>query len=148
MVGLMSLTFLPLIPPALGEGNLVDRNDDALIILLAIAGIVWYLSRRNRYHHSFAPLALVIVSFIAQTGGMLLEIGDPSQALQYDFMRRAISCSECHWCHSNKTLGPAVVHYKGEEKTLCWYSYPEVRWFDEPSVELIEEYARLHAQLA
>ncbi len=77
MVGLMSLTFLPLIPAALGEDNLVDRLDDAFIVLLAIAGIVWYFVGRNRYHHSFTPLALVIVSFIAQTGGMLMEMGDP-----------------------------------------------------------------------
>jgi hypothetical protein len=77
MVGLMSLTFLPLIPAALGEDNLVDRIDDAFIVLLAIAGIVWYFVGRNRYHHSFTPLALVIVSFLAQTFGMIMELGDP-----------------------------------------------------------------------
>ena len=77
MVGLMSLTFLPLILPALGEDNLVDRLDDAFIVLLAIAGIVWYFVGRNRYQHSFTPLALVIVSFIAQAFGMFMEMGDP-----------------------------------------------------------------------
>jgi len=77
MVGLMALTFLPLIPAALGEDNLVDRLDDGLIVLLAIAAIVWYFVRRNRYQHSFTPLALVLVTFIAQAIGLLLEIGDP-----------------------------------------------------------------------
>jgi hypothetical protein len=77
MVGLLALTFFPLIGPALGEDNLFDRLDDGFIVLLAIAAIVWYFVGRNRYHHSFAPLALVIVSFIAQAGGLFLEIGDP-----------------------------------------------------------------------
>ena len=77
MIGLLALTFLPLIPVALGEDNLVDRLDDGFIVLLAIAGIIWYFVGRNRYHRSFAPLALVIFSFIAQTGGVFLEIGDP-----------------------------------------------------------------------
>jgi hypothetical protein len=77
MVGLMSLTFLPLIPAAFGEDNLPDRLDDILIVLMAIIGIVWYFVRRNRYHHSFTPLALVLVTFIAQAGGMFLESGDP-----------------------------------------------------------------------
>jgi hypothetical protein len=77
MVGLMAVTFAPLILAALGEDNLVDRLDDGLIVLMAIIGIVWYFVGRNRYHHSFTPLALVLVTFIAQTGGLLMELGDP-----------------------------------------------------------------------
>jgi hypothetical protein len=76
MIGLMALTFIPLIF-AIGEDDLIDRVDDILIVLLAVAGIIWYFSRRNRYQHSFTPLALVIVSFIAQAAGLFLEIGDP-----------------------------------------------------------------------
>jgi peptidoglycan/LPS O-acetylase OafA/YrhL len=77
MVSLMAVTFPPLIFAALGEDNLVDRLDDGLIVLMAIIGIVWYFVGRNRYHHSFTPLALVLVSFIAQAAGLFLESGDP-----------------------------------------------------------------------
>jgi hypothetical protein len=77
MVSLMAVTFPPLILAALGEDNLVDRLDDGLIVLMAIAGIVWYFVGRNRYQHSFTPLALVLVTFIAQAGGLLMELGDP-----------------------------------------------------------------------
>jgi hypothetical protein len=77
MVGLMALTFLPLIPAAIGEDTIPDRIDDGLIVIMAIIGIVWYFVGRNRYHHSFTPLALVFVTFIAQAGGLFLEIGDP-----------------------------------------------------------------------
>jgi hypothetical protein len=71
------------------------------------------------------------------------------QALQDDFMRRVYACrgDECGWCRNNKNLGPTVIEYQGEEKTLCWYSNPEVRGFDDRSVKLIEEYAQMHAEL-
>ena len=62
-------------------------------------------------------------------------------------MRRDGPCQECGWCHNNKTLGPVVVQYKGEEKTICWYSFAEVPNFDDRSVELLQEYARMHAEL-
>jgi hypothetical protein len=76
MIGLMALMFPPLIF-AMGEDVLPDKIDDGLIVIMAIVGIVWYFVGRNRYHHSFTPLALVIVTFVAQAGGLLLEIGDP-----------------------------------------------------------------------
>jgi len=83
----------------------------------------------------------------ASTGRIAALLPRQSQALQEDFMRRAIRCSECGWCRNNKNLGPTVVEYKGEDKTLCWYSFPEVRGFDDRSVGLIQEYARMHAEL-
>jgi hypothetical protein len=72
------------------------------------------------------------------------------QFLQDDFHRRANICrgDECGWCRNNKTLGPAVVAYNGDFKTLCWYTNPDIRVFDEHTVELIEQYERMHAELA
>jgi len=85
----------------------------------------------------------------ASTGRIAALLPHQSQALQDDFMRRANLCrgDECGWCRNNKNLGPTEVQYKGEEKTLCWYSYPDVRRFDDRSVELIQEYALMHAEL-
>jgi hypothetical protein len=83
----------------------------------------------------------------ASTGRLAGLLPYQSQALQDDFIRRANLCQKCDWCRNNKTLGPTVVQYKGEDKTLCWYTAPEVRWFDDRSVELIEEYAQMHAAL-
>jgi hypothetical protein len=85
----------------------------------------------------------------ASTGRIAALLPHQSQALQDDFMRRAFPCrgDECGWCRNNKNLGPTVVTYQGEEKTLCWYSFPEVHGFDDRSVDLLEEYARMHEQL-
>ena len=80
MIGLMAINAAAIIERLIGEDDLVDRIDEAVIILLAIAGLVWYFSRRNRYQHSFAPLALFIATFVVQVGGLMAEINDPAAA--------------------------------------------------------------------
>ena len=80
MIGYLAITASAIIERLIGEDDLVDRIDEALIILLAIAGLVWYFSRRNRYQHSFAPLALFIATFVVQFGGLMAEINDPAAA--------------------------------------------------------------------
>ena len=80
MVGYLAITASAIVEQIIGEDDLVDRIDEAVIILLAIAGLVWYFSRRNRFQHSFAPLALFIAAFVVQAGGLMAEIGDPAAA--------------------------------------------------------------------
>jgi hypothetical protein len=80
MVGYLAITAAAIVERLIGEDDLVDRLDEAVIILLAIAGLVWYFSRRNRYQHSFAPLALFIATFVVQATGLGLEISDPAAA--------------------------------------------------------------------
>ena len=80
MVGYLAITAAAIVERLIGEDDLVDRLDEAVIILLAIAGLVWYFSRRNRYQHSFAPLALFIASFVVQAAGLGLELSDPAAA--------------------------------------------------------------------
>ena len=80
MIGYLAITASAIIERLIGEDDLVDRIDEAVIILLAIAGLVWYFSRRNRYQHSFAPLALFIAVFVVQAGGLMAEINDPAAA--------------------------------------------------------------------
>jgi hypothetical protein len=80
MIGYLAITASAILERLIGEDDMVDRIDEGVIILLAIAGLVWYFSRRNRYQHSFAPLALFIATFVVQTGGLMAEIGDPAAA--------------------------------------------------------------------
>jgi len=80
MVGYMAITAAAIVERLIGEDDLVDRLDEAVIILLAIAGLVWYFSRRNRYQHSFAPLALFIATFVVQATGLAVEFSDPAAA--------------------------------------------------------------------
>jgi hypothetical protein len=80
MIGYMAITAGAIVERLIGEDDLVDRLDEAVIILLAIAGLVWYFSRRNRYQHSFAPLALFIATFVVQAVGLGAELSDPAAA--------------------------------------------------------------------
>jgi hypothetical protein len=72
-----------------------------------------------------------------------------SQLLQDDFSRRVNVCraDECNWCQNQKALGPSELVYNGESRTVCWYTNPDVREFDENTVELIQQYEQLHAGL-
>ena len=73
-----------------------------------------------------------------------------SQLLQADFARRVTTCrgDACGWCRNQKTLGPATMEILGEPRSVCWYTTPDVRKFDENTVELIQEYEQMHARLA
>ncbi len=100
------------------------------------------------YHDRYRnPLRVHIKS--ASTGRLAPLLPLQSRALQDDFMRRVYPCrgDECGWCRNNKTLGPSTLQYRGEEKVVCWFSESDVHNFDDRSVELIEEYAQMHAEL-
>jgi hypothetical protein len=86
----------------------------------------------------------------ASTGRIAGLVSRQSARLQADFQRRAINCngSKCDWCRNKKTLGPTVLEYNGEQRTVCWYSISDIREFDEHTIELIEEYEQMHAGLA
>lgn len=78
-------------------------------------------------------------------------IPDQPQFLQEDFFtHRAINCmgDKCGWCRNKKTLGPSVMDYQGETRTLCWFTWSEVTPFVNSSVDLIKQYAQMHEQLA
>lgn len=71
------------------------------------------------------------------------------QALWDDFMGRVYPCQgdKCGWCRNQKALGPSVIEYNGETRTVCWFSNGDIRALDENAVGLIQQYARLHDQL-
>jgi hypothetical protein len=48
-IGYLAITSVGLIDLVFSENEWIERADDILIIILAIAGLVWYFSGRNRY---------------------------------------------------------------------------------------------------
>jgi hypothetical protein len=70
-----------------------------------------------------------------------------SQALQKDFFNRVYTCGDCGWCRNNKTLGPSVLEYQGESKKVCWFVNGDIHEINQDTVELIEEYELMHAEL-
>lgn len=80
MSGSLAVLGFGLIPEILRETEWIDRGDDIVLILLAIAVSGWYLSGKNRFQRSFVPFGLLIVALVTKIAGLFLEIGDPDAA--------------------------------------------------------------------
>jgi hypothetical protein len=85
----------------------------------------------------------------ASSGRIVELIPRHSQALQDDFFSRKNICNgdKCNWCDGKKGLGPSVLEYNGEQTIICWYTNPDMREFNDDTVELVKEYAYLHEEL-
>ncbi len=72
------------------------------------------------------------------------------QFLKDDLERRVSTCrgDECRWCQTRSYVRPAVLEFHGEPRTVCWYTNPDVRDFDDQTIELIQQYEQMHALLA
>ena len=77
----------------------------------------------------------------------LLE--DQPESLQEDFFHHAHNCagSSCGWCKTRKALGPSVIKYGGEKRTICWWMQRHFDKADGASVDLVRQYARFHEAL-
>ncbi len=60
------------------ENELLDKADDAFIILAAIIGIVWYLRGTHRFQYSWTPFILVTLVFVAKALALANEFNDPA----------------------------------------------------------------------
>jgi len=85
----------------------------------------------------------------ASTNRIAALIGQQPLALQEDFKRRTFACrgKACDWCRNQKTLGPSVIEIGGEQRTVCWYTLPEVRGLDDATVDLMKQYLVMHEAL-
>lgn len=86
----------------------------------------------------------------ASTGRIAALLPQQSLELQTDFWQRTFLCrgDACRWCRNKKTLGPSLLEFNGEARTVCWYSNAEIRRFDDQTVALIEQYEQMHTALA
>ena len=53
------------------------RAAEIAFALIAAASIAWYLSGRNRYRRSVAPLVFLVLALLAKIGGALGFYGQP-----------------------------------------------------------------------
>lgn len=73
-----------------------------------------------------------------------------SRQLQDDFFARANYCpgkEKCGWCETHPNLGPTSMKRDGKPVVVCWYINPDIDR-DEHTVDLVKEYAEMHAALA
>lgn len=67
----------------------------------------------------------------------------PSQpeSLQQDFYARTFQCAgaKCGWCKNRKSLGPSVLKYNGEKKTICWHVPSDIAALNADTVALVKQ---------
>jgi len=66
-----------------------------------------------------------------------------------DFSSRLNTCNgeKCNWCHDKKGLGPSVFEFDGVKRTVCWYHNPDIDELNENSMQVIQQYTRMHEAL-
>ncbi len=62
------------------EKDLNDKADDIILLVLAIVGIIWYLTKNNRYQRSIMPVVLVVLSLVAKIMALVIEFKDKEAA--------------------------------------------------------------------
>ena len=61
-----------------------DKIDDISIFVFGVAGIVWYLTKNNKYQRSIMPVVLVVLSLLAKIMAIVIEHRD-ADAVGDDF---------------------------------------------------------------
>jgi hypothetical protein len=45
-------------------------------------------------------------------------------------------------------LGPSPLRYQGKQYVICWYLNPNLTQLDDATVDLVKDFAEIHAQLS
>jgi hypothetical protein len=73
---IVALSGFAFLPEFFFEDETLHKLDEALLFVLGIIAIVWYLTGRHRFTHSLLPVLLVVAALAVKLVGFLLELGD------------------------------------------------------------------------
>lgn len=73
---LISLTGIAFLAEIFLENDWADKTDDIILVILAVIGIVWYLTKGHRYLRSAVPVILVILGLLDKIMALVLEHSD------------------------------------------------------------------------
>jgi hypothetical protein len=76
VVGLLSFVGIGLIGEFFNETEWRDKGDDIVIVILAIVGVIWYFTGRNRYKFSWFPFILLSITTIIKISTLIYEFND------------------------------------------------------------------------
>ena len=78
IVGLLVFTALGVFAEILREDELLDKADDAFVVLAALAALMWYFTGKRRYQRSWLPFALLAMVSVAKVLAFRNEFDDPA----------------------------------------------------------------------
>src|SRR6266566_1249540 len=73
---IVALSGFAFLPEFFFEDETLHKLDEALLFVLGIIAIVWYLTGRHRFTRSLLPVLLVVAALAVKLVGFLLELGD------------------------------------------------------------------------
>jgi hypothetical protein len=76
VAGLLSFVGIGLIGEFFNEVEWRDKGDDIFIVILAIIGVIWYFTGRNRYKSSWFPFVLLAITTIVKIATFFYEFDD------------------------------------------------------------------------
>ena len=76
IVGFLAIIATGLVALLFVEDEWVDRAEDLVFIVLAIAAVFWYRRGNNRFQFSFIPCGLLMVAFLVKIAALVVEFGD------------------------------------------------------------------------
>ncbi len=77
MSGFLAVLGFGLVPEIFRESEWIDRADDIVLLILAIAASSWYLYGTNRTRRSIVPFGLLIIALITKFVALVIEFTDP-----------------------------------------------------------------------
>ena len=83
-VSIVSLAGFAFVPEIFLEHDWDDKMDDIGLLVFALAGIIWYLTKNNKYQRSIMPVVLVILGLLAKIMAVTIEFKD-KEAVGDDF---------------------------------------------------------------
>jgi hypothetical protein len=77
VTGLLGFVGIGLVGEFFNEVEWRDKADDIFIVLLAVVGVIWYFTGRNRYKSSWIPFILFAITTIVKISTFFAEFNDP-----------------------------------------------------------------------
>jgi hypothetical protein len=76
VAGLLSFVGIGLVGEFFNETEWRDKADDIVIVTLAIIGVIWYFTGRNRYKFSWFPFILLTITTLIKISTLIFEFQD------------------------------------------------------------------------
>lgn len=78
-IGFLGVFGAAIVTEVFHEDEWSHKADDAILFVLAVAGVIWYLTRRHHISRSWLPLGLLAVGLVVKAlAAFWLEANDPT----------------------------------------------------------------------
>ena len=77
-VAFLGTLALGLVGEVIMEKDVIDKFDDAFIIIFALIAVIWYFTKDNKYSSSYLPFIMLCGVFVIKIIAFIIEHDDPA----------------------------------------------------------------------